>query len=398
MSELKKVVIALGSNLGDRLENLDCAIAKLGGFCKILARSEVYCTPPVGYLEQGDFFNMALLVETACEPFDLLHLCKQIEKDMGRAESFRNAPRPIDIDIIFYQQAHIDSDILNLPHPRWSERDFVKTPLLDLFDSGALDDDFFAQARDVLKMEKRVFSPILSINNNSMENNTGTLYVVATPIGNLSDISQRAVDTLKSVDIVACEDTRVTGRLLNKFDISKEMFVYEDSRERNVAPILLHRLKEGKNVALVTDAGTPCMSDPGFRIIRACRSEGIKVEPIPGACAFITALSASGLPSDSFLFAGFLPAKTAARKTFFEKYKDFEHTLIFYESPYRIDKFLDDALEVFGGERTVCFAKELTKMFERFFVRKLSSVAVEMKKSSLKGEFVIIIAPKDFQL
>ena len=226
----------------------------------------------------------------------------------------------------------------------------------------------------------------------------GTLYVVATPIGNLSDISERALETLRSCDLVACEDTRITGAMLRKFGIEKDMFVNEDSRERGVAPLLLERLKAGKNVALVSDAGTPCISDPGFRIVRACRACGVKVVPVPGACAFASALSASGLPSDSFLFVGFLPAKTAARKNFFEKYADFGHTLIFYESPYRIEKFVDDALEVFGGDRIVCVAKEISKMFERFFVGRLADVAAELKKSSTKGEFVVIVAPDGFTL
>lgn len=231
-----------------------------------------------------------------------------------------------------------------------------------------------------------------------MDGTQGTLYIIATPIGNMSDISERAIETLRLCDVVACEDTRVTGNLLKRFGISKEMFVNEDSRERSVAPALLEMLKNGKNVALVSDAGTPCISDPGFRIVRACRAEGVKVVPIPGACAFAAALSASGLPSDSFLFAGFLPAKTSARKNFFEKYKNFEHTLIFYESPYRIEKFIDDALEIFGGGRMVCVAKEISKMFERFFVGELADVAAELKKSSTKGEFVVLVAPADFEL
>lgn len=231
-----------------------------------------------------------------------------------------------------------------------------------------------------------------------MDGTQGTLYIIATPIGNMSDISERAIETLRLCDVVACEDTRVTGNLLKRFSISKEMFVNEDSRERSVAPALLEMLKSGKNVALVSDAGTPCISDPGFRIVRACRAEGVKVVPIPGACAFAAALSASGLPSDSFLFAGFLPAKTSARKNFFEKYKNFEHTLIFYESPYRIEKFIDDALEIFGGGRMVCVAKEISKMFERFFVGELADVAAELKKSSTKGEFVVLVAPADFEL
>ena len=231
-----------------------------------------------------------------------------------------------------------------------------------------------------------------------MADEYGTLYVVATPIGNLSDISERAIETLRACDVIACEDTRVTGNLLRKFDISKEMFVNEDSRERAVAPVLLSILKSGRNVALVSDAGTPCISDPGFRIVRACRAEGVKVVPIAGACAFAAALSASGLPSDSFLFAGFLPAKTSARKNFFEKYKDFAHTLIFYESPYRIEKFVDDALEVLGADRVVCIAKEISKMYERFFVGTLADVSKELKASSTKGEFVVIIAPEGYQI
>ena len=226
----------------------------------------------------------------------------------------------------------------------------------------------------------------------------GKLYIVATPIGNLSDITNRALETIRQCDIVVCEDTRVSGSLLRKFDISKEMFVNENSRERAVAPVILEKLLSGKNIALVSDAGTPCISDPGFRIVRACRASGVEVVPIPGACAFVAALAASGLPSDSFLFAGFLPPKTSARKNFFEKHKDFEHTLVFYESPYRIEKFNDDAIEVFGENRTACVAKEITKMYERFFVGSLEEIKSAFKSASTKGEFVVIIAPEGFTL
>ena len=226
----------------------------------------------------------------------------------------------------------------------------------------------------------------------------GKLYIVATPIGNLSDITNRALETIRQCDIVVCEDTRVSGSLLRKFDISKEMFVNENSRERAVAPVILEKLLSGKNIALVSDAGTPCISDPGFRIVRACRASGVEVVPIPGACAFVAALAASGLPSDSFLFAGFLPPKTSARKNFFENHKDFEHTLVFYESPYRIEKFIDDAIEVFGENRTACVAKEITKMYERFFVGSLEEIKSAFKSASTKGEFVVIIAPEGFTL
>lgn len=227
----------------------------------------------------------------------------------------------------------------------------------------------------------------------------GKLYIVATPVGNLSDITERALATLRSCDVVVCEDTRITGSLLRRFDIpQKQMFVSENSRERAVAPALLEMLKNGKNIALVSDAGTPCISDPGFRIVRACRAAGVDVVPVLGACAFVAALSASGLPSDSFLFAGFLQPKTSARRNFFESHKDFPHTMIFYESPYRIEKFVDDALDVFGAERVACVAKEISKIHERFFVGTLAEIKTQLAQSSTKGEFVAIIAPADFAL
>lgn len=227
----------------------------------------------------------------------------------------------------------------------------------------------------------------------------GKLYIVATPVGNLSDITERALATLRSCDVVVCEDTRITGSLLRRFDIpQKQMFVSENSRERAVAPALLEMLKNGKNIALVSDAGTPCISDPGFRLVRACRAAGVDVVPVLGACAFVAALSVSGLPSDSFLFAGFLQPKTSARRNFFESHKDFPHTMIFYESPYRIEKFVDDALDVFGAERVACVAKEISKIHERFFVGTLAEIKTQLAQSSTKGEFVAIIAPADFAL
>lgn len=227
----------------------------------------------------------------------------------------------------------------------------------------------------------------------------GKLYIVATPVGNLSDITERALAALRSCDVVVCEDTRITGSLLRRFDIpQKQMFVSENSRERAVAPALLEMLKNGKNIALVSDAGTPCISDPGFRLVRACRAAGVDVVPVLGACAFVAALSASGLPSDSFLFAGFLQPKTSARRNFFESHKDFPHTMIFYESPYRIEKFVDDALDVFGAERVACVAKEISKIHERFFVGTLAEIKTQLAQSSTKGEFVAIIAPADFAL
>lgn len=222
------------------------------------------------------------------------------------------------------------------------------------------------------------------------------LYIVATPIGNLQDITYRAVECMKSCDVVACEDTRVTAKLLKMFEISKPMVPYRDDNENKAAEHLMSLLKDGKIVCLVSDAGLPCISDPGFRIVRAARRAGISVTVIPGACAAVSALSGSGLPSDGFLFLGFLPAKSASRTKIFQKYIDFEYSLIFYESCHRLQKFLADALLVFGENRCVCVAKEITKIHEHYFVGTLKKVADEVSKAVIKGEFVVIVAPGRF--
>ena len=228
--------------------------------------------------------------------------------------------------------------------------------------------------------------------------NGGTLYLVGTPIGNMSDISERAVETLRTVDLIACEDTRSASRILAKFEIEKRMIVYEDSRESRVAPMLLEELKAGKNIALVSDAGMPSISDPGFRIVRLCRKDGIDVLPVPGPTAFTAALAASGLPSHGFLFAGFLPAKTSARKNFFEKYRDFEFTLCLYESTHRIEKFIDDLVDTLGPDRFVCVAKEITKLHERFFIGRAEDVKKSIASANTKGEFVVLIAPEGYEI
>ena len=157
-------------------------------------------------------------------------------------------------------------------------------------------------------------------------------------------------------------------------------------------------LAAGKSIALASDAGTPAISDPGFRLVRACRRKAIPVIPVPGACALVAVISASGLPTNGFLYAGFLPPKTSARVAFFEKHRDFEYTIILYESCHRIDKAVAEALQVFGPDRILCVAKEVTKVHETFLVGKAASVNERLRKMSLKGEFVLIIAPPDFEL
>lgn len=234
--------------------------------------------------------------------------------------------------------------------------------------------------------------------NTSLTPLPGHLYVVATPIGNLADITERARTLLGLVDLVACEDTRTTGAMLTRFGLRRELIAYHDHNETVAAEQIIEKIAAGKSVAVVSDAGTPGLSDPGFRIVRACRRRGLPVIPVPGPSALTAVLSAAGLPTNGFLFAGFLPPKSAARITFLRKYQDFDYTLALYESCHRIDKFSNDIVETLGPDRVVCIAKEVTKLHELFLVGKAGDVRDRLAKSSLKGEFVVLVAPADFEL
>ena len=220
---------------------------------------------------------------------------------------------------------------------------------------------------------------------------SGILYVVATPIGNLEDITFRAVRVLKEVDVIACEDTRQTRKLLDHYGISKPQVSYYEHNEKSRAEELLRELQAGKSIALVSDAGTPLIADPGYRLVDIARAAGITVSPIPGPSAILAALSASGLPTDSFLFRGFLPPKTGQRRKVLDEWRDSESTVVFYEAPHRILETLDDIARVLGN-RPVVLARELTKMHEEF----LRGTAPELKqlleqRASIKGEFVVLI-------
>ena len=232
--------------------------------------------------------------------------------------------------------------------------------------------------------------------NASLTPQPGHLYVVATPIGNLADLSDRARAILGAVDLVACEDTRTTGAMLTRFGLRRDLVAYHDHNETEVAEKLADQIAQGKSVAVVSDAGTPGLSDPGFRVVRACRRRGLPVVPVPGASALLAVLSAAGLPTNGFLFAGFLPPKTAARTAFLEKYRDFDYTLALYESCHRIDKFAAEIVAVLGPDRVIGIAKEVTKLHETFLVGRAGDVNARLAKLSLKGEFVVLIAPKDF--
>lgn len=220
-----------------------------------------------------------------------------------------------------------------------------------------------------------------------------TLFIVPTPIGNLGDITQRALDVLNSVDIIAAEDTRHTGKLLSHFNIQTRTFALHDHNEQQKAQVLVDKLLAGESIALVSDAGTPLISDPGYHLVSQCRQAGVKVVPLPGACAVITALSASGLPSDRFSFEGFLPAKSKGRKDKFMEIAKAERTCIFYESPHRITESLADMLDVLGPEREVVLARELTKTYETIQGLPLGELIewIEEDENRKRGEMVLLI-------
>lgn len=221
----------------------------------------------------------------------------------------------------------------------------------------------------------------------------GILYVVATPIGNLGDITQRARDVMAEVDVIAAEDTRHTGHLLQHLQIGTATLALHDHNERDRAPQLVARLMRGDNVALVSDAGTPLVSDPGFHLVRLAREQGIRVVPVPGASALLAALAASGLPSDRFVFEGFLPVKSAARKQRLEKLAGETRTTIVYEAPHRLLDTLQDMTSVFGPERTVVLARELTKTFETIRGDGVGALLnwVQGDANQQKGEMVLLI-------
>lgn len=226
-----------------------------------------------------------------------------------------------------------------------------------------------------------------------MKDATAALYIVATPIGNLADISARAIEVLSSVDIIAAEDTRHSKHLLQHHAISTATISLHEHNEQQRSELLLTRIAHGESVALISDAGTPLISDPGFRLVTMAREQGIKVIPIPGACAVITALSASGLSAERFAFEGFLPAKASGRRQVLERLQHETRTLIFYESPKRIVASLQDMLLVFGGERRACLARELTKVFETLITQPLAELVdvVSNDPNHQKGEIVLLV-------
>lgn len=218
----------------------------------------------------------------------------------------------------------------------------------------------------------------------------GVLYLVSTPIGNLEDITLRALRVLKEVDLVAAEDTRHTGILLKHYDLKKSLTSYHDFNKKKKAPLLIRHLQEGKSVAVTSDAGTPGISDPGYHLVQLAIQNDIKVVPIPGASAFLSALVVSGLPTDRFAFEGFLPVKSGKRRKQLERLREEERTVILYESPHRFAKMLDDMTEILGDRRLVV-ARELTKKFEEILRGTPGEIRKSLGERKIKGELVVLI-------
>jgi 16S rRNA (cytidine1402-2'-O)-methyltransferase len=219
----------------------------------------------------------------------------------------------------------------------------------------------------------------------------GTIYLVPTPLGNMGDLTARAIETLSSVDLIACEDTRVSGNLLKKLGISRRLVSYHEFNERRRAEQLVEQVREGTSIAVISDGGSPGISDPAYRIVRAAIDHGLPVTALPGPCAIIPALTASGLPTDRFFFEGFLPQKEGARKNRLRQLAEFPHTLVLYESPYRVQKTLATALEVLG-DREACLAREISKKFEQYVRGPISRISAEFSGKNVKGEIVLVIA------
>ncbi len=228
----------------------------------------------------------------------------------------------------------------------------------------------------------------------SEKKQTGRLYIVATPIGNLGDMTARAVETLKLVDRIAAEDTRHSSSLLKHYSINKPVISLHNFNERERLDQIIGALQQGESIALISDAGTPLISDPGYHLVREAKEQGITVVPIPGACAVIAALSAAGLPTDKFIFEGFLPAKNEARKQQLLALLRESRTMIFYEAPHRLQEMLHTMLEVFGGERKAVVARELTKMYESILSGKLQMLAdyYNAHADECRGEVVMLVA------
>ena len=412
--ESRQAVIALGSNMGDSAQTLAAAaehIATLPNI-ELLALSSTYVSKPAVVTEQPDFFNAVMLVETTLEPLDLLHTLQGIEAEFGRTREGKDyipyGPRTLDLDIVDIEGVVTNSSELTLPHPEALRRAFVVTPLLEIspfhvlsnhkvVNENAVDcGEIVAMDGSEADAESDREIPAKSTNEVGLE---GQLLICATPIGNLGDITLRVLETLRSADVIYCEDTRVTRKLTSRYDISAPLRRADAHRLPSLLPSIIAELEEGKCLAYVSDAGMPGISDPGSLLVAAVREAGYSVEVLPGASALTTALAASGIKAQSHFFGGFFPRKSGAGKRLLNEVARLEDTaLVFYESVHRTAKTLQLIAEVLPS-RKVVMARELTKLHEEIATGTAEELAARIAQRitdgrSLKGEVVLLIAPE----
>ena len=398
----RQAVIALGSNLGDSAAILAAAADRIGALdgVELLALSSTHISKPAVVLEQPDFCNAVLLVETTLAPKDLLLELQSLESEFGRVREGDDyvpcGPRTLDLDIIDFEGVVSDDPELTLPHPEALRRAFVVEPLLEISPNHVLANSKVVNSNAVNCGEIVRQEDDLLFSNDSLS--YGRLSICATPIGNLGDITLRVLETLKSADIVYCEDTRVTRKLTARFEIKTPLRRADAHKLAEVLPAILAELEEGKQLAYVSDAGMPGISDPGGLLVAAVRKAGFDVEILPGASALTTALTASGIKARSHYFGGFFPRKAGAGRRLLQDVSTLDDTvLVFYESVHRTAKTLQLIAEVLP-ERQVVMARELTKLHEEI----LSDTAPELATTvasriaggrPLKGEIVLLIAP-----
>jgi 16S rRNA (cytidine1402-2'-O)-methyltransferase len=422
---MPKAVIAIGSNLGDSRAIVSQVIEKTGQLpgITLLRQSKLITSQPAYQIEQPDFTNAVIFVdlEPDVSPLELLRNLHKIEEDFGRSrdrQTLVNGPRTLDLDIIDVEGVVSDDPELMLPHPLALERDFVVNPLLEICPEyqladgspvrleepagnvlgsalgNALDSKDSAQAAAA---RSDINSALGTVVANKAGRTLGKLQVCSVPIGNLQDITLRAIKALSAADMVLAEDTRVARRLLSHLNLRPPIKRCDENVIRQRTPEIIDRLREGQSLVFIPDAGTPGVSDPGMFLVAAARSAGAQIEVLPGASALLAALVAAGFAAEGFYFGGFLPRKPQQRQKVLEQmaetFDKLDAALIFYESPHRCAASLEQIAKQFP-KREVTFCRELTKLHEE--VIRGSAVEIAAKISArleVKGEVVIVIGP-----
>jgi 16S rRNA (cytidine1402-2'-O)-methyltransferase len=415
----RQAVIALGSNLGSSEDTLVAAAQSIAATPGIepQALSSIYTSKPAIVTKQPNFKNAVMLVETTLSPQELLHVLLAIEKGFGRVRSGEDyvpcGPRTLDLDLIDFEGMVLNTPQLVLPHPQALRRAFVVTPLLEIspchvlanhkvvndsaVDCGEIVEDVSTGA-DGDEARSAAALAADEAEGGAKPAAFGRLSLCATPIGNLGDITLRVLDTLRTADVIYCEDTRVTRKLASRYDITAPLRRGDSHRLPTLLPSILAKLAEGAQLAYVSDAGMPAISDPGALLVSAVRSAGYAVEILPGASALTTAVAASGLKARAHYFGGFFPRKHGDGTRLLSSLEQLEDTvLVFYESVHRTEKTLRLVAEVLPS-RQVVLARELTKLHEEVLTgtaRELASLIAQRSAAGrpLKGEVVLMIAP-----